>query len=227
MTPQATPQITGQLDLMDLLPPPLVPTGPAEGFNLNLTPDELAEVHDQWRTDYAHLKGQDWRPWRGWRLDVTSINGGKDHPHASGIFTADLRPRKIFRALVAQREGVRARLHDVGGYYHRIWCDGCQWWSGVHEAEADAVTEYLNHCWPGWRDLPVLCEGKRPDKPRYTVPDDYPAAWQTTGAPWRDCRHTAQGTRSHADAAGPFGSAGTGFSIGVANPDCPHFKHQN
>ncbi|GAA1681205.1 hypothetical protein GCM10010977_32300 [Citricoccus zhacaiensis] len=218
--------VVGQLDALQLLTELLpTPTGPAEGFRLELTPAELAELEDQWRADYGRLRGDAWRPWRGWRLDLTSVNGGKGHPHASAMFTADLRSARLFRAVAAQRQSIRERLQDVGGYYHRVWCDGCQWWSGVHEAEADAVAEYLDHCWPGWDALPVLCPGKSPDKPRYLVPDDYPAAWQAAGAPWRDCRHSAAATRSHSSAAGPFDSASPGYSIGVANPECPHYQH--
>lgn len=218
--------IPGQLDALDLLAAAApVPTGPVEGFGLDLTPEALAELHDQWRATYGDLRGEHWRPWRGWRLDPTSINAGADHPHASGVYTADLRPARIFRALVAEREQIRTTLQGVGGYYHRVWCDGCQWWSQVYETEAESVTEYLNHCWPGWENLPVLCQGKNPQKPRYTVPADYPEAWMTPGAPWRDCRHNQYATRSHNAADGPFGQAGTGYSVGVINPECPHYQH--
>ena len=215
--------IPGQLDALELLREcQPVPTGPVEGFGLHLSPEELDALREQWGRTYGHLTGEAWRPWRGWRPDVTNTAAAADYAHACRVYTADLRPARIFRALAAQREQTRATLQDLGALYYRVRCHDCQWWSHVHETEDEAVTEYLHHCWPGWETLPLLCKGGKPQKPRYTIPADYPGTWTVPGAPWRDCRHSQHATRSHQAPAGPFKHLG--YSVATLNPECPHYQ---
>ena len=62
-----------------------------------------------------------------------------------------------------------------GDLIDRIYCAECQWWTGIYANESHAAVDYLDHCWPGWRDLPVLPEGG-PDRP-IKIPKDYPEEW--------------------------------------------------
>lgn len=211
--------IDGQLDLLDLLPPVehFEYVGPSEGFRLDLHPDEYAELEEVWRRSWQgqHKK---WRPWRGWKAEYTGVSGGKDNPHVSAVHHADLRDYTLFDGMSWEREQISQTLHRVGGHYYRVWCQGCQWWTDVHHSENDAVRAYLDHCWPGWQDLPVLCGGPRVDRKKYTIPRDYPEEFKVTGAPWLDCRHQAPGLRDHPGDS-PFKT--TGYSLGIIDPDCP------
>lgn len=64
----------------------------------------------------------------------------------------------------------------VGGCLTRVYCSDCRWWSAPSHDEGDAVRAYHDHCWPGWRNLPVLSAADK-------LTDDYPEEWKVPGAP--------------------------------------------
>lgn len=59
----------------------------------------------------------------------------------------------------------------VGDMVYRAWCWDCEHWSVIATCERTAVEDIHDHCWPGWRDLPV---GPTADRE---------AHWEQAGAP--------------------------------------------
>ncbi|GAB4097680.1 hypothetical protein GCM10028787_31550 [Brachybacterium horti] len=51
----------------------------------------------------------------------------------------------------------------IGSLVYRAWCGQCRTWSAVHDSERRAVEEMHDHCWPGWRTLPLGADTDRPE----------------------------------------------------------------
>lgn len=115
---------------------------------------------------------------------------GTDKPHSVWVLNADLR---------CDHHGESCSC--LGDYLTRVYCSDCQWWSQPAAEEGTAVREYHDHCWPGWRDLP-LCTRPNLDKPP-KLPADYPEEWRVPGAPILTHR-TSPGTRN-VPGRSPFG----------------------
>ena len=133
-----------------------------------LTPDDLADAMQVWIDRHGrfgcHVNSNMWHP---------AIVGpyGTNGPHSAYAVTADLR---------CGHHG-RAGCSCPGDLVDRIYCADCQWWTGIHDNDSAAAVDYLDHCWPGWRDLPVLAEPKA--EKRIKIPKSYPAEWNIPGAP--------------------------------------------
>lgn len=54
-----------------------------------------------------------------------------------------------------------------GGNLYRAWCGDCERWSGILTTETAAVEEAHDHCWPGWREMPIGADAPR--EQRWTV----------------------------------------------------------
>lgn len=114
----------------------------------------------------------------------------------------------------------RVKCSCVGGIVRRAFCE-CGWSSSTFADENEAVEEWHDHAWPGWRDLPVVPAEVRPHAGGFLGSDDkaarararawvaerYPAEWQWPGAPVLTER-TPPGTR-HVPGYSPWG----GFDI--------------
>lgn len=193
-------QIRGQLDMLDLLaPPPPALVAPRAWTPLEFHPDDFDaadKAHNRWA-------GGNFKMYQGWTENQTGrcVNGGTPHPTFN--YHADIRCNHF---------GARSECHCVGGYYYRTYCAGCEWWTPIAHNENESVELQLDHCWPGWRDLPLV-ESLPNAKYGYdhTIPKDYPEEWKVPGAPMRQCRgSSAYGTR-HV----PTYSAWGGYGVGV------------
>lgn len=198
-----TNQLAGQLDLLDLLIPeaPAVDRDGLIGWTYYETgPDKLDALHQAWVDAYSRAPWSEWRKFPGWHEERTGRNALKDSAHTSFTYWADLGCHHWREATVEQR--LHGYCQCVGRtMLYRAYCAGCGWWTPTETSENDAAEAYLDHCWPGWRELPVLEELQG----KYKLPADYPQAWQTPGAPVRDCRGRTQFGTRHVPGGSPFG----------------------
>lgn len=130
------------------------------------TPTELADAFDAWVDEHGRFgclaASHMWHP-------ALCAPFGSDGAHSVWVMTAAL------------HSGTGGRTVGVGELVTRSYCSDCQWWSPITDDEDGAVRAYHDHCWPGWRDLPVLplAASGKPVK----IPTDYPEDWQIPGAP--------------------------------------------
>lgn len=167
-----------------------VPPAPRGFTTQEFHPDEYDKAH----AIYRSWVDKEFRMYRGWNESQTGRNAyGTQHP--SVMYSADLRC-----------DHHRIDCHCVGGLYYRAYCVGCEWWTPITNSENTAAELLLDHCWPGWCDLPVI-ESKQNAKYGYdyAFPKDYPTEWQVPGAPIKECRGlTKYGTR-HVPSGSPYG----------------------
>jgi hypothetical protein len=80
----------------------------------------------------------------------------------------------------------------VGGMVSRGACLLCDWEGPVRDTTNEAVEDAHDHCWPGWRDLPVVARVPEDRKKRTAwityVNSLYPAGWLEQGGPIRTAR---------------------------------------
>lgn len=133
-----------------------------------LTPDDLADARQVWIDRHGLMGAMPLS--HMWHSAIVGPYGNPGS-HSAYAVTADLRCRHF-------RPDVCVCLGDL---VERIYCADCQWWTGIYTNDSTAAVEYLDHCWPGWRDLPPLPEPK-PEK-AIKIPKDYPEEWNVPGAP--------------------------------------------
>ena len=213
-----TAQLPGQLDLLSLLEEPTAePMDRSQlvGWTFYETdPDKLDAYHRAW-VDFHHaLPHGEWKGFPGWHEEMTGRNAAAGSPHPSFTYWADLRCRHWLEATAEQRS--RGYCQCVGKHMlYRVYCSGCDWWTPTFDRENLAVEAYLDRCWPGWRELPVLESRTKGYDYLFTYPDGYPEEFKTPGSPIRDCRgQTKWGTR-HVAGGSPFG----GYKVAVVQ-DC-------
>lgn len=160
------------------------------------TAAELADAYEAWADENGRFdcvrRSRMWHP-------AFCEPFGVDQPHSAWVMQADLRCDHYGETCCC-----------VTGYLYRVYCPDCQWWTQPTEGEGGAVRSYHDHCWPGWRELPVLTRPNLDRKPK--LPSDYPQEWQVPGAPIRTHR-TGIGTRN-VPGYSPFG----GYDM--TDPDC-------
>ena len=151
------------------------------------TANELNEAFEAWTADNGFSdrirRSRMWNP-------ASCEPFGTSHPHSPWVMTADLR---------CDHHGTQC--HCIGDLLYRVYCSDCQWWTPSSCDEGEAVRAYHDHCWPGWRDLPVLIRPSLDHRPNF--PADYPQEWQVPGAPIVT-RRTSPGTRN-VPGYSPFG----------------------
>ncbi|TYC96606.1 hypothetical protein FQ377_13865 [Arthrobacter echini] len=184
-----------QGDLFDLLTLAEPITAPL-GFTVDAyTPDEHHTACERWRIEHGTfaMSGRS-HMWHcaGYDVGCNRILAG-DHPTV--LMTAGTR---------CEHYG-RPRCSCVGDLLYRIHCEGCGHVTGIHAHENDAVEDHLDHCWTGWRNLPVLTQAKNGT---WKIPADYPTTWQIPGAPIRTLRQPLA-TR-HVPSRASFGGYDTG-----------------
>jgi len=200
--------IAGQLDMFTLLEAeaPDVDLATLVGFtSREADPDALDAIALAWSTAYHDLPHTQWRMFPGWRASHTGMNLGKNNPHPTFMYSADLRCRHWTQGTCAEREA-NPCLCVGNDMVTKTYCSACDWWTPIARSENAAVELQLDHCWPGWRDLPVIESKMKPAGGyAFNIPAAYPQEWQTPGAPIRECRGmTRYGTR-HVPMASPFG----------------------
>lgn len=185
--------MTDQLDLFDALEATErsertahLPRGfvPVEAF----TPEELFDAERAWTDEHWHMKQMPQS--RMWKPSICQPFGTAT-PHSVWVMTADL----------GCRHWNNADCCCVGDSVYRVYCSDCQWWTPIAGHEDDAIRAYHDHCWPGWRELPVLARTNLDRAPKF--PADYPQEWQVPGAPILTHR-TPPGTRN-VPGRSPFG----------------------
>jgi hypothetical protein len=196
--------LDGQLDLLDLLEPepgpePLV--APQHFTVAEYHPDDLDaadKAHDRWA-------GGTFKMYQGWHESQTGRNGvGSDHP--SFTYWADLRCRCNNARLSYNRLDCLCVRHLL----YRVYCVGCEYWTPITSDENAAAEAYLDHCWPGWRDLPALKKTMKPNGGySYAGPKDYPSGWDSPGSPVRTLR--SRGATRHVASGSPH----RGYDVGV------------
>jgi len=170
------------------------PTAPLDFTTQEFHPDQF----DYAAPCYRSWVGDEFRMYRGWHETRTGRNA-YGTPHPTVMYYADLRCNHY-----------RTDCYCVGDLYYRAYCVGCEWWTPITDGENIAAGLILDHCWPGWRDLPTV-ESKPNAKFGYdfALPADYPAEWQVPGAPVKECRdNTKTGTR-HVPSRSPWGGYAT------------------
>lgn len=197
--------IDGQTDIFDLLnhqPPTIIMSMPDAGTFTR--PGDLQAMYERREAHYRdhHVMKGNWRPYRGWETRSAS---GKGSEHVAEGFSANLRCN--------YHSGIEC--YCVGTYVYRVYCHGCETWTGIYGKENEAWEAHLDACWLGWRDLPVVESKTSGYSYKYNYPENYPAKFKTPGAPIRDCRgNTKYGTR-HVPGTEPFG----GVKVGIIR-DC-------
>ncbi|MHC6175438.1 DUF6349 family protein [Glutamicibacter sp. X7] len=193
-------EMDGQMELLDLLEPePTVITGDPGTFAMPGDLEAMAQAKDAHFEKFNVHRGN-WRPYRGW---TPSSGTGQGSEHLAAAFNADLRCH-------ASHKDARRPCHCVGGYYYRVYCFGCNHWTGIYDRENGAWEEHLDHCWPGWRDLPVIeATPNESGGYKYAMPDNYPPDWMVPGAPTRDCRGLSKVATRHVPAGNQFGGVKT------------------
>lgn len=194
----------GQLDLFDLLDTVATPPSGAGSF---MHPGDFEAMYNQkraWHAEY-HVSKCNWRPYRGWAAKQYS---GKGSNHLAESFDADLRCQHYWRN----------PCQCVGSLVYRVYCHDCDHWTGIHADENLAWEEHLDHCWTGWRDLPVLESRQVGYGYKWEIPSGYPEHFQQRGAPIRDCRGNGMAGGRHVPDANEFG----GLKVAVFRPCTKH-----
>lgn len=185
----------GQLDIFELLKPesPTIDLDALTGFTMaELHPDEFDAIALAWREAYQEKPWNEWRMFPGWDESQTGRNA-IGTPHPTFTYTASILCSHWRETTAANRAGY---CQCVKGMCYRIYCVGCEWWTPVADDENEAAELMLDHCWPGWRELPVI-EGKQSA--------DYPSEWQAPGAPIRECRGLTKYATRHVPGGSPYG----------------------
>lgn len=156
------------------------------------TAAELNEALTAWQGEHPGVIGS-WRKSHMWVPEICSPFG-TNTPHSVWVMDADLRC-----------DHHRENCHCMGSLIYRAYCSDCDWWTQPHADEGDTLREYHDHCWPGWRELPVLTAADK-------IPAGYPLEWQTPGAPVVTTRQPI-GTRN-VPGRSPFG----GYDM--TDPNC-------
>lgn len=184
-------------DLLDLLDDMLAPAPTAPfGFTLStdFTPAEFEYAYERRAKRDGQLGVAVWsHQWHATWCGPTRTTGA--HPCAS--LTVSLR---------CQHEGTN-RCHCVKSFLYRIYCHSCAWWTPVRTDENLIAEDYHDHCWPGWRDLPIDKPTESRTKKWTPLPRD--EQWTTPGAPILTAR-TGLGTR-HVPDRSPWG----GYDLGI------------
>lgn len=187
--------LDGQTSIFDLLQTEK-PAQPVtiDGVGTLNDPGDFEAMHEA-RLEHFRIHSVDkgnWRPYRGWAAHTHS---GKGSAHEATCFDAELR---------CTHHGRRGECQCVGSLTYRVYCHGCEEWLSIHETANDAWEAYLDHCWPGWRDLPVVETSTRGYSYVYHWPKNYPEAWKIPGAPVRDCRGLTKYATRHVPGGSPF-----------------------
>ncbi|HAY44076.1 MAG TPA: hypothetical protein DCY59_11265 [Micrococcaceae bacterium] len=152
--------------------------------------------------------------YQGWVESITGRSGSGSY-HPSFTYTADLRCTCNDARLVRDR----LECYCVGGRLERVYCAGCDWWTAITDRETEASELLLDHCWPGWRDLPIIETKMKPNGGyTYKYPAGYPEAWKVRGAPTRDVREHY--SSRHVPGYNEFG----GYKTAVPRDTQPNLK---
>ncbi len=202
--------IDGQLSIFDLLEPKPVSiplsafkrVSDAGTFFNPGTPEALEEALEAFRANHTK-RGMRWKTYVGWQTHYETSGVGSAHKSAK------------FDSYLSCHHMVDEWCSCVKWHVSRIYCDGCKWWSGIHVSANNATHDFLDHCWPGWRDLPAL-EGKRIGYgEKFEFPPDYPKEFMITGAPILDCRGNSRTATRDVPGANEFG----GYRVAITQ-DC-------
>lgn len=194
----------GQLDIFDLMDAATAPITDAGSF---MHPGDFEAMYNQkraWHAEY-HVNKGNWRPYRGWSAKQYD---GKGSAHLGESFDADLRCQHYWRN----------PCQCVGSLVYRVYCHDCDHWTGIYADENLAWEEHLDHCWAGWRDLPVLESRQVGYGYKWEIPAGYPEHFLQRGAPIRDCRGNGMAGRRHVPDANEFG----GLKVAVFQPCTKH-----
>lgn len=122
------------------------------------------------------------------------------------------------------------RCQCVGYQLYRGYCRGCGWYGPARTDEDPAVYDAHDHCYPGWRDLPVIV-GPIPETGnsksekaieafiRRLESLGYPEGWIEAGGPIRERRQRG-GTRAHTVHTGYGNYSIAGAVEGCVTMDC-------
>ncbi|MBF6671547.1 DUF6349 family protein [Glutamicibacter sp. FBE19] len=192
--------IDGQMNLFELLNDDPAPVALNPGnIKLLWNPkglDRMIRAREAHFEEFNVRKGN-WKPYRG--LSPVSSTG-QDSDHYATSFDSDLR---CFH--------YSGGCSCVGTLVYRVYCHNCEHWTGIHSNENGAWEEHLDHCWTGWRNLPVLCGIQKGYGYWFKYPDDYPEEFKQPGSPIRDCRGNGTSGTRHVPSGNDFG----GVKVGV------------
>lgn len=205
--------IQGQLDIFDILEFQVqrrdvthlaITTSGAGTFTNPGDLEAMFQKREAHYQDFNVMKGN-WKPYRGWEISTRSGSGSE---HDAGCYSAELRCRHY-----GHRDDQKCLCVSMRLY--RVYCEGCEAWTGIYDSENKAWEAHLDECWPGWRNLPIVESRTVGYSYKFTFPDDYPKEFKRPGAPIRDCRGLTKYATRHVPAAEPFG----GVKIAVVQ-DC-------
>lgn len=160
-------------------------------------------LFEQWVAEFGNFDC--YRLSHGWHPTFTSYRGDRPEP------AAECRP-----ILLAAELRCNHRDRDclcVGGLVYRAACLHCTYEGPVRGSENAASEDAQDHCYPGWRELPLVDRvpetgnSAREKKAFATWAEKvqalYPDGWLEAGGPIRT-RRSAPGTR-HVPLNTPFG----------------------
>lgn len=161
------------------------------------------EMFEQWVAEYGNFGCK--RLSHGWRPTYTSFRGDRPEP------TDRCRPILLDAELRCDHYGDSCLC--VGDLLYRAACLHCTFEGTIRDCENAASEDAQDHCFPGWRDLPIVAQvpeygsgasGKKAMTNWIAkVETLYPTGWLQEGGPIRT-RRTAPGTR-HVPLRTPFG----------------------
>lgn len=158
--------MTDLLDLLTIIEADNAPDGHApEGYTADprWTPDDLQDAYElrcrraEFESERGTLGIAFWS--HMWHCSNRQEPSGA---HPIEVLFAYLACDTIHRGIECQ---------CIGSHVYRAWCGQCCRWSQIHTDESAAVEDMHDHCWPGWRALPV---GTAADRPEH---------WTQPGAP--------------------------------------------
>ncbi len=112
------------------------------------TIDEYEQAMGQWQEDWGTFGSI--LTSHGWHVSVGEIGWSKSSMADTCI------PITLSAYLGCDHRSRPKQCFCVGRGVYRSFCRGCGWHSEVADDENDAVLLGLDHCFPGWREDPIV-----------------------------------------------------------------------
>lgn len=119
---------------------------------------EYSAALDQWQEAWGSFGCL--QEAHAWHISFGEYGGSRTTPTDTCI------PITLGADLGCNHYSRRKQCFCVGRGVHRSFCRGCGWHSEVVDDENDAVLLGLDHCFPGWREDPIVPSAPYDDGPK-------------------------------------------------------------
>lgn len=174
------------LDLLDLIADEAPATPTSFTLDESWTPDQLQAGYEK-RCKRAELEPEG-------TLGIRLTSHCWALPYTQAGATRGAHPIQVVSAHLGcpHRHGEECQcVGRADPIVYRAYCDSCRYWTPVSVDENGAAETIHDHCWPGWRELPIGTDASR---------DEH---WSQPGAPVITAR-SRYGTR-HVPGRSPYG----------------------